>query len=151
VQAPYTIAQRTTTHVEVRYQGQTAATADFSVAPAAPAIFPALVNQDGSLNSAANPADQGSILTLFATGEGVTDGANVAGQMAAAPYARPQMPVAVTVGAGVAALLYAGAAPGLVGMLQVDAQLPGGLTPGAVTLQLSVGTVAAPAVTVWMR
>jgi uncharacterized protein (TIGR03437 family) len=149
VQAPYTIAGQAATQVEVIYQGQTVAASGLSVAAAAPAIFPTVLNPDGSLNSAANPAPQGGILTFFATGEGVTNGANVAGQMAAAPYARPQLPVAVTVGSGTATLLFAGEAPGLVGMLQVDAQLPAGLASGPLTLQLTVGTISAPPVTIW--
>jgi uncharacterized protein (TIGR03437 family) len=103
------------------------------------------------LNGAANPAAQGSIVTLFGTGEGVTNGANIAGEVATAPYARPQLGVAVTVGGSTASLLYAGAAPGLAGMLQVDAQLTARLASGAVTVQLTVGTVVAPVVTVWMQ
>jgi uncharacterized protein (TIGR03437 family) len=151
VQAPYTIAQQATTSVQVQYQGLAVAVAILQVTAAAPAVFPTILNQDGSLNSAANPAAQGSIITFFGTGEGVTNGANIAGQMAAAPYARPQLAVAATVGGGAAALLYAGAAPGLVGMLQVDAQLPAGIAPGSVTLQLTVGTASAPPVTIWIQ
>jgi uncharacterized protein (TIGR03437 family) len=149
VQAPYTIAGQATTQVQVIYLGQTIAASALSVAAAAPAIFPTILNPDGSLNSAANPAPQGGILTFFATGEGVTNGANVAGQMASAPYATPQLPVAVTVGSGTAALLFAGEAPGLVGMLQVDAQLPATRPAGPLTLQLTVGAIPAPPVTVW--
>ena len=151
VQAPYTIAGQVTTYVEVIYQGQTVAASNLSVATAAPAIFPTVLNPDGSWNSAANPSPQGGILTLFATGEGLTNGSNVAGQAASAPYATPQLPVAITVGSGTAAVLFAGEAPGLVGMLQVDAQLPAGLAWGALTLQLTVGAIAAPVLTIWVQ
>ena len=41
------------------YQGQTAGAADVPVAAAAPALFPTVLNPDGSLNSASNPAIQG--------------------------------------------------------------------------------------------
>jgi uncharacterized protein (TIGR03437 family) len=151
VQAPYTIANQTTTHVQVRYQGQMVEAGFLPVAAAAPGIFPEILNPDGSLNSATNPAPQGAILTFYATGEGITNGANVAGEMAEAPYARPLLAVAATVGGSATALLYAGEAPGLVGMLQVDAQLPAGLGSGAQPLLLTVGTAAAPAVTVWLQ
>jgi uncharacterized protein (TIGR03437 family) len=151
VQAPYAIAQQTSTSVVVEYQGATVATGVLPVAAAAPAIFPVVLNPDGSLNSAANPSPQTGILTFYATGEGLTNGANVAGQPATAPYATPQLAVAVTVGGGAAALLYAGAAPGLAGMLQVDAQLPAGLASGPVTLQMTVGTAAAPPITIWTQ
>lgn len=71
--------------------------------------------------------------------------------MTAAPYARPLLAVVATVGGSATALLYAGEAPGLVGMLQVDAQLPAGLGSGVQALLLTVGTAAAPAVTVWLQ
>jgi uncharacterized protein (TIGR03437 family) len=151
VQAPYTIAQQTKTHVEVQYLGQTVAESDLPVAAAAPGIFPPIVNPDGTVNSAVNPAPQGGIVTFYGTGEGITTGVNVAGEAATAPYARPELAVAMTVGGSAATLLYAGSAPGLVGLLQVDAQFPAGLAPGAVTVQLTVGTFAAPPVTVWMQ
>jgi uncharacterized protein (TIGR03437 family) len=151
VQAPYTIAQQTTTHVEVQYQGRTVAASDIPVAAAAPGIFSAVINPNGSLNSEADPAPQGGIVTFYATGEGLTNGANIAGIGASAPYPRPELAVAVTVGGSAAPLLYAGSAPGLVGLLQVNAQLPAGLPSGAATLQLTLGTVAAPVATVWMQ
>jgi trimeric autotransporter adhesin len=151
VQAPYTIAGQATTYVEVIYQGHTVAVSNLSVVLAEPALFPTVLNPDGSWNSATNPAPQGGILTLFATGEGLTNGSNVAGQAASAPYATPQLAVAVTVGSGTAAVLFAGEAPGLVGMLQVDAQMPAGLASGALTLQLMLGTIAAPVLTIWAQ
>ena len=151
VQAPYTIAGQTSTYVEVLYQGQTVAASNLTVAPAAPAIFPTVLNPDGSWNSAANPAPQGGIVTFFATGEGLTNGSNVAGRTASAPYATPQNPVTVTVGSGAAAVLFAGEAPGLVGMLQVDAQLPTALASGPQSLQLTVGAIAAPLLTIWAQ
>jgi uncharacterized protein (TIGR03437 family) len=151
VQAPYTIAGQAATYVEVIYQGQTVAASSLSVAAAAPAVFPTILNPDGSWNSAANPAPQGGILTFFATGEGLTNGSNIAGQAAAAPYATPQLPVLVAVGSGTAAVLFAGEAPGLVGMLQVDAQLPPGLASGPLTLQLMVGKISSPVLTIWAQ
>jgi uncharacterized protein (TIGR03437 family) len=151
VQAPYTIAQQTTTHVEVQYMAQTVAVSDLPVAAAAPGVFPVVVNPDGSLNSVNNPAPQGGILTFYATGQGVTNGANVAGLAATSPFASPVLTVAVAISGQPAALLYAGAAPGLVGMLQVDAQAPALLASGAGILQLTVGQLAAPAITIWMQ
>jgi uncharacterized protein (TIGR03437 family) len=51
-----------------------------------------------------------------------------------------------------AEVTYAGSAPGLVGLLQVDARVPGSFVPsGAVPLILTVGTVQAPAITVWVH
>jgi uncharacterized protein (TIGR03437 family) len=150
-QAPYTIAGRSTTHIEVLYQGQEAGAADVPVAAAAPALFPTVLNPDGSLNSASNPAMQGSILTFFGTGEGITNGANVSGQPASSPYPQPMLPVSITIGGTAATVLYAGEAPGLVGMLQVDAVAPAGAASGIVNAVLTVGATPAPAVSLWMQ
>jgi uncharacterized protein (TIGR03437 family) len=150
-QAPYTIAGRSTTHLDVLYQGQTVGTANLPVAAAVPGAFPTVLNPDGSLNSATNPAPQGSILTFFATGEGLTTGPNVAGQAASAPYALPALPVSFTIGGTSASLLYAGEAPGLIGMLQVNAVAPAGLKTGAVNAVLSVGASQASPVAVWFQ
>ena len=89
VQAPYTIAGNTATHVQALYQGIPSGSLDLAVAIAAPAVFPVVVNLDGSLNSQTAPTTLGSIVTFFATGEGLTNGPNVSGQAAAAPYPAP--------------------------------------------------------------
>ncbi len=150
-QVPYTIAGQTTTHVEIRYQGQIAGVADLPVNAATPAVFPTVLNPDGSLNAQSNPATQGAILTFFATGDGLTTGPNVSGQPANAPYAQPVLPVTVTIGGTAAALLYAGQAPGLIGMLQVDAVVPTGISVGSADAVLSIGTMQAPPVLVWVQ
>jgi uncharacterized protein (TIGR03437 family) len=149
VQAPYAIAGNAATHVEVFYQGKSAGTVDLGVAVANPALYPVAVNQDGSLNSETNPAPHGTIVAFFATGEGLTDGANVSGMAAQAPYPRPRQAVALAMGGISADLLYAGAAPGQVGALQVNARVPGGFLPsGQVAVQLSVGVFNAPVMTI---
>ena len=59
----------------------------------------AIFNQDGSLNSHANPAARGSIVTLFGTGEGVTSPALPDGALViSTPYSEPQSPVIVKFG-----------------------------------------------------
>jgi uncharacterized protein (TIGR03437 family) len=152
VQVPYTVAGSANTHVEVRVQGRSAGVTDLPVAVAIPALLPVIVNQDGSPNSDSAPAPPGSVLTLYATGEGLTDGANVAGQPAAIPLARPLLPVAVTIAGIPVDVLFAGSAPGLVGMMQVNARVPGGfLAPGRTEVALTVGGTAAPAVSVWLK
>jgi len=55
------------------------------------------------------------------------NGANIAGQAAAAPYPLLILPVTLTVAGIAAPLLYAGEAPGFSGLLQVDAVVPGGI------------------------
>jgi len=98
------------------------------------------INQDGSPNSAANPASRGSVVVVYATGEGQTDPAGVDGKLtnSGATLAKPLLPVAVRVNGLLADVLYAGAAPGLVaGMMQVNFRVPDGV-PSATTLPVVV-------------
>jgi uncharacterized protein (TIGR03437 family) len=150
-QVPYTVAGNATTHVVVLYLGLAAGTADIAVASAAPGLFPQVLNQDGSANSAANPAPRGSMIVLSATGEGLRNAANVAGLPAAPPYASPQQPVVLTIGGAMASIAYSGAAPGQVGVLQVNAVAPDGPPSGQAAVVLTVGTVSSAPINVWLQ
>jgi uncharacterized protein (TIGR03437 family) len=151
-QAPYTLAGKTSVNVQVNYRNAAVNSTVLSVAAAAPGVFPTAINQDGSYNSMGNPALSGSYLTIYATGEGLTDGANLTGWPAAAPYAHPLQPVRVTVSGVAAEIAWAGCAPGLVGILQINWILPGPYLPsGGAPLELWVGSFAAPLVTVWVQ
>jgi uncharacterized protein (TIGR03437 family) len=152
VQVPYTVAGNAVTHVQALYQGITAGSVDLVVVAAAPALFPVVVNQDGSPNSALDPTALGSILTFYATGEGLTNGPNVSGQAAVVPYPSPIQPVSLTVDGFPAQILYAGSAPGAVGLLQVNARVPAGFIPtGPVAAELAVGSAVAPDLTIWLK
>ena len=152
VQVPYTVARASQTQVESRYEKNTVARIVLPVADASPALFAVAVNPDGSPNSAAEPAPRGSILTLYGTGEGLTDGPNHAGHVAEFPYPRPKLPVTVTVAAVAAEILYFGSAPGLVGVFQVNVRLPGGyVPPGPVDLVVYVGAASSPPFRLWLR
>ena len=151
-QVPYTVAGESVTAVVVTYQGRLAGTLNLPVAASAPALFAVALNQDGSLNSSTAPAARGTVMTFFGTGEGLTNGANIAGQAAAAPYPIPTLGVTLTVAGIAAQLLYAGEAPNFAGLLQVDAVIPGGFVPsGPVAVQLSVGVADSPLMTVWLQ
>src|SRR5678809_758100 len=112
------------------------------VAAAAPGIF-IVLNQDYSANSTARPAGAGSVLVLYATGEGQTKPAGVDGKVAngaAASLPKPLLPVSATVGGKAAQVLYAGAAPGYIaGLMQINLRLPAGIASGASPLVLNIG------------
>jgi uncharacterized protein (TIGR03437 family) len=106
-----------------------------SVVEAAPALFAnasgqaAVVNADGTLNSAANPAARGSVITLFGTGEGVTG-----------------LPFSLSIGGYAASILYAGPSGNYPGMFQINAEIPGGyLTAGTFPVLVGVGTFSSQA------
>jgi uncharacterized protein (TIGR03437 family) len=151
-QVPYTSNPGSVVNLEVRYNSQPAGTLALTVADAAPALFPAVANQDGSINSQSHPAARNSVITLYATGAGLTNGRNISGEPAAAPYALPLLPVALTIAGVPAEILFAGSAPGLVGVLQINARTPGGfVAAGPATVQLVVGMAAAPPLTIWIE
>ena len=137
--------------VTATYQGQTSASVTVAVAPSAPGLFThgstgqgqaAAINQDGSINTSAKPAPIGSIISLYATGEGQTSPAGVNGKPATTPLPIPNLPVSVTIG-GVTVnnLQYVGGAPGEVaGLLQINVQIPSGVLAGnSVPIVLNVG------------
>jgi uncharacterized protein (TIGR03437 family) len=90
-------------------------------------LYAAALNQDGTVNSAANPATAGSVVSLFGTGaiwpSALADGALAA---AATPVSQELFQIEALVGNGVGTnILYAGAAPGLIdGVFQLNVQLP---------------------------
>ena len=152
VQVPYTVLVNATAHLEVYALGTLIAATDVPVAAAAPGVFPAVANPDGSLNSEDAPAPRGNIATLYATGEGLTDGGNITGLPATTPYPQPRQSLSVSIGGIPAEILYAGGAPGMVGLLQVNVRIPGAyVASGAAPLELRVGDVTAPDVTVWLK
>jgi uncharacterized protein (TIGR03437 family) len=155
---PYELAGQASALVQVEYQGIQSPAVSIPVAEATPAVFTAgstgqgqaaMLNQDFSLNSAGNPAAAGSVCVLYATGAGQTNPPGIDGQFASNPYAVPELPVTVTVGGIPAIVRYAGAAPTEVaGVLQINFQVPARVAAGgAVPVVVTVGTVAAPSVT----
>jgi uncharacterized protein (TIGR03437 family) len=136
--------------VTVTYQGQMSAPFQVPVISSIPGLFTAnssgtgevaALNQDSSINSINNPAAPGSIVTLFATGEGQTSPAGVDGKLAVVPLPHPLLPVSVTMGSIGANVTYSGGAPAEVaGVMQVNVQLPAGVTGPAVPVLLIVGT-----------
>lgn len=148
---PYATAQGMA-EVAVSYQGQTAA-ASVLIQAASPGVFTAnasgrgqaaALNQDGTLNSAAAPAHAGDIVVLYLTGEGQTMPAGVDGTLAAPPLPAPIASVMATVGGLLAQVKYAGGAPGEVaGLMQLNIQLPAGVSTGdAVPVMITIGTAS---------
>jgi uncharacterized protein (TIGR03437 family) len=80
----------------------------------APQAFSGVLNQDGTLNSQANPAKGGSIVTFYATGWQSDFSPLADGQVASMAQNLCQGGCPLTSGPADAAILYAGAAPGIV-------------------------------------
>ncbi|MCX6609504.1 MAG: hypothetical protein NTW74_01485, partial [Acidobacteria bacterium] len=96
----------------------------------APAVFlvnargsAALLNQDSSLNSPANPAVRGQAAVLFATGLG-----SVSRQSSG--LSTTTAPVLVVVSGRELTPFFSGLAPGFIGLYQINFSLPANLPPG---------------------
>jgi uncharacterized protein (TIGR03437 family) len=136
----------------VQSQNRTSRTFYLSVASQIPGIFTlngsgagqaaAINNKDGSINGAAHPAKVGDYVQLYITGAGQTSPAGTDGLISAGPGPVPVGAVTVTIGGKSATVNFAGGAPGAVaGVIQVNAQIPAGVTAGgAVPVVVQVGT-----------
>lgn len=153
--APYYLYWKDNTSVQVEYNGIQSAPVTEQIQQSQPALFTlnasgkgagAILNQDYSLNSAVNPASRGSVVLLYATGEGQTDPAGTDGLVANATLPQPRLPVTVTIGGVSASVLYAGAAPTLVaGVMQINVMVPTNAPTGtAVPVQIAAGGVKGP-------
>lgn len=120
------------------------------VAAVAPAIFTVdgrptgqalMINEDGTLNSELNPARQGSIVTVYATGLNNTQPPLATGTVApgAAPLAFEATLQAGSAGFGEGGITYAGAAPGFVaGLTQINFRIPASIFHGFSGLYLTM-------------
>ncbi len=153
-QAPYSLQQASEARVSVSYFGESSNEVVTSVAATAPGLFEypgeqgrvLAVHADGSLNGPGHPARAGDIVVLYATGEGVTTPPLGDGAPAVDPYPRPTAPLTLHVNGQPADLLYAGSAPGYVGLMQINARVPGGVN-GEVPVTLAAGTQVSKTVT----
>jgi len=109
----------------------------FVLQPADPAQPGAVLNEDSSINSQTNPAGKGSVIQIFATGNGEVDSSG-------------QAPVQVLIGQTPAAVLYSAPVPQSPGLWQINARLPNAAS-GQAALFLIAGNSASNGVTIWVH
>ena len=146
---PFSLDSGGPVHLEARSNGRTVAQASLAAAPVVPAIFTlsgtgigpgAVLNQDYSVNSLANPAAAGSVIMVYGTGFGALDPPAVDGQPGST--ATTVFPVTAAIAGIPAEVTYAGAAPGLVaGIAQINVRIPSGLSASfAASVSLMIGS-----------
>ncbi len=149
---PYELNGVGSAQVTVNFNGVTSAAFTVPVGATSPGIFTvngagsgpaASLNQNNTVNSTANPAARGSVITLFGTGEGVTNPTVATGAVInPSNLTKPVAPVTVTIGGQTAVVQYAGSAPGdVAGVLQLNVTIPANITPGAVPVTVQIGSV----------
>jgi uncharacterized protein (TIGR03437 family) len=112
------------TEMTVTVDGQKSNSVLVGFSASAP-YFLAATNQDGSPNSASHPARQGSVMTFYLTGLGLTSPLSQDGSISAPPLPVPAAAVSVSLNFNAVQPQYVGAAYGLVaGITQVNVQIP---------------------------
>jgi uncharacterized protein (TIGR03437 family) len=156
--------------------GELVAGGSLLVASASPGIFTvsqngngqaAVLNQDNTQNSTANPAAAGSVIVLYGTGQdqvspAVPDGTAAPSSPLSNTVAVPtsdtrtcltsQSSMCVAVGSsGFGEIKYSGLAPGYIGLWQINVQLPQGVTGAAVPVRVIINGTPSNTVTVAVR
>ena len=143
-QVPYEVAGRASTTAVVHHQRGFSAAVSLPVAAAAPGIFflapnvPAIVNQNGSANSPGNPEARGRALVVFATGQGVVSDPVPTGAPARSSPLSGVAEASATIGGRPAQVLFAGLAPGYVGLMQANLLIPNDAPAGAQPVVLTI-------------
>ncbi len=159
LQVPYEVAGHASTVVTVVNQGIASDPITVPVVSAQPGLFvqtgttqAIALNQDNSVNSPSNPAAKGTVVTLFATGAGVVEPPVPTGRPASGPLLSVGTGVAVSIGGASARVLFGGLAPGFVGLMQLNVEIPQAAPTGNAAVELTVAgkktTAPAPSVAV---
>lgn len=164
---PYSLTPNTTVPLLVQRSGTVSAPINITLADLGPAIFS--TNGEGTGQGAvlvansgvvaapvgtfpgSQPVQRNDFLAIFCTGLGTVTNTPASGAPApaVAPFATTIATPVVTIGGVQATVTYSGLAPGLVGLYQVNAQVPGSTPTGsAVDLTISVGSLTSNTVTV---
>ncbi|MBI1895238.1 MAG: hypothetical protein HYS04_01690 [Acidobacteria bacterium] len=123
VLVPAELGTRATAQVVVTVDGVASQPFTVALADAAPGIFnPGVLNQDNSVNSATAPALVGSVIQVFATGVMPPEIFGVIG-----PPPIPGDGVEAKLHDRILVPLYAGPAPGIPGLQQINLAVPGDL------------------------
>ena len=133
--APFSLEGKTSAVLQVERDGLVSEPINVQVVPAVFGIFTqdgsgsgpaAVLNEDGTVNSPDNPAERGSIISIFGTGGGQTSPEGSDGAIATAPLKRLTHIFDVYISSSVGSrVLYEGPAPDMVeGAIQISAQVP---------------------------
>ena len=148
---PYELAGASNALVEVIFGKASSNVVLLPVVSSAPGIFSAnasgtgpgaILDKNNNLVTASNPVSPGSVIQIFATGQGQTNPAGIDGliEPLVGPWPSPTLAPGVMIGNLPANTTYVGAAPGLVaGALQINAVIPDGVASGAVPVIVFIG------------
>jgi uncharacterized protein (TIGR03437 family) len=144
-----------TAAVQLTVNGQNAPTVGVKVGNAAPGIFmlsaqyASVFNDDGTLNTAGNPAKEGSQISVYLTGSGPVNPPLQNGVPSPAiPLSVLTSPYSATIGTANAPVVFAEMTPESVGVVQLNIMVPTGLAPKGYPLILTIDGDTSNSVTV---
>ncbi|MCU1328623.1 MAG: hypothetical protein JWN34_3993 [Bryobacterales bacterium] len=163
VQIPWELAGQAQAQMTATVNGTSSAARSFVIAPFAPGIFTVdqsgtgqgtvLVSATAQLASAATPATRGNYVSIYCTGLGAVSNRPASGAPAASvPLSFSSSQPTVTIGGSAATVSYSGLAPTLVGLYQINALVPTGITAGNnVPLSIRIGGIDSNTVTIAVK
>lgn len=149
---PFEVAARPDVTVRVEYADTGSGQVNIPLLNAGPAIFTlngrgqghaAAINPNGSVNDRNNAVAPGQVISVYATGLGAVTPEIATGM--AAPEGEDNLrevvaEVTARIGGEDAEVLFAGLAPGFVGLYQVNIRVPQSVTPGIIVpIELTIG------------
>jgi uncharacterized protein (TIGR03437 family) len=148
LQVPVEIAGQPTATIAINTPGNSGTTFKVGVVSAQPQIFAVdgknvlALHADGvSLVTSAAPAARGETIIFYSTGLGLLNPPLLTNQAGpSTPLTSVSLGCAVTIGNAPSAVAFCGAAPGLIGLYQVNVSVPTDSPSGAAKLLLSVGS-----------
>ncbi|MGB6945034.1 MAG: protease pro-enzyme activation domain-containing protein [Bryobacteraceae bacterium] len=148
VQIPYETTANSPAVLSINNNGQVT-TQTFQVAAAAPGIF---TDSTGALVPTPSAAP-GQEVAFYITGAGavspaISDGAAPAASTVLADLPKPEQGTTVTIGGVQAAIDFIGIPAGLVGVTQINVQVPNGIAAGSQPVVVTVDGVPSPAATI---
>jgi uncharacterized protein (TIGR03437 family) len=140
--------------IVVSVNGKESNTVTVPVVAAGPGIFSGggqavVQNSNGSLNASNNPAGPGTMITAYLTGSGPLSAELPDGTPApTSPLIWSTSQVVASIGSTSASVQFAGLAPGFVGLVQMNIQVPSGMLSGNYPLTIRIDDQTSNAATI---
>jgi uncharacterized protein (TIGR03437 family) len=160
LQVPWELSGQTQTSMIATVNGVASAAEMIPLAPFNPGIFSMnalgtgqgaiLIAPTAQLAAAGTPVSRGGYIAIYCTGLGAVTNQPATGAIAPdSPLSSTVTKPIVTIGGLAAGVTFAGLAPGFVGLYQVNAGVPAGVSPGnAVPVVIMMGNSASNTVTI---
>ena len=143
-QVPFELAPGASYQVQVTSQQGVTTPDSVTITAAAPGVatlssgLAIAQHPDGTLVNETSPARPGEFVVLYLAGLGGTDNSVATGAASpSASLAKPVAPVTVTLNGANVPVAFAGLTPGLVGLYQINLQIPSGAPSGDLPLVVS--------------